>query len=81
MKIIIFGELCQNEKFDANKPVIEVFVNGVKVKFRIDTGAEVTVVSNDTLKLFDEVELMPSPQILTVPQCDNFTVTGKFAAK
>ena len=74
-------ETAANKNFDANKILTEVFVNGVKMKFTIDTGADVTVVSYGTLKLFDEVELMPLPQILTGPQCDNLTMTGKFGAK
>ena len=76
-----FLETAGNKNFDANKILTEVFANDVKMKFTIDTGADVTVVSNDTLKLFDEVELMPSPQILSGPQCDDLTVTGKFGAK
>ena len=56
-------------------------VNGVKLKFRIDTGADVTVISNETSELFHETQVLPCERILTGPQRDNLSVSGKFDVK
>ena len=61
--------------------MIDVLVNGVNVKFRVDTGAEVTVIPNDVFKLFTNVKLLPSPQILTGPESNCLNVSEKFNAK
>ena len=61
--------------------MVNVFVNGVQVKFRIDTGADVTVVPKDIFELLDGVNTMSSSQISTGPQCDPLNVEKKFIAK
>ena len=63
------------------KPTIDVYVNSVKLNFRIDSGADVTVISNETFDLINKTKLFPCEQILTGPQSDNLVVTGKFNAK
>ena len=55
-------------------------MNGVNVKFRIDSGADVTVVPKDILKLLCCVNIMPLSQILSGQQCDALNVERKFIA-
>ena len=69
-----------NKQFDINRPMIDVYVNNVKIEFRIDAGADVTVISNKTFQLYEDAELSESSQILTVPQSHNLKVAGKFNA-
>ena len=73
---IFLGTVSSN--FNSTKPTIDVSVNGVNVKFRVDTGADVTVIPNDVFKLFANVKLLPSPQILTGPESNCLNVSGKF---
>ena len=61
--------------------MVNVLVNGVNIKFRIVTGADVTVVSKYIFELLDGINIMPSSQILTGPQCDTLNAEGKFIAK
>ena len=61
--------------------MVNVFADGVNVKFRIDTGADVTVVPNHLLELLNGENIMPSSQILTGPQCETLNVQEKFIAK
>ena len=61
--------------------MVNVLVNGVKVQFRIDTGADVTVIPKDIFKLLDGINIMPSTHILTGLQCDPLNAEEKFIAK
>jgi len=56
-----------NNNFDANKPMIDMFVNGIKIKFRIDTGAEITAVSKNIFNSIKSTQLLTSQQILIGP--------------
>ena len=40
--------------------MVNVLVNGVNVKFRIDIGADITVVSKNIFELLGDVNIMPS---------------------
>ena len=46
-----------SSNFNSTKPMIDVLVNGVNVKFRVDTGADVTVIPNDVFKLFSCLQM------------------------
>ena len=70
-----------DHKFDPHKPMVNFLVNGINVKFRVDTGADITVVSKDIFKLLDGVNIMSSSQILRDPHCDPLNVEGKFISK
>ena len=82
---VIFWEMCQIINLmhihSYSKPMVNVLVNGVNLKFTIDTGADVTAVPKDMFEFFDGINIMPSSQILTGPQCDQLNVEGKFIAK
>ena len=92
MRLIILGQILTTRGFYNIKVLFwklyrivnlthNDLVNGVNLKFRIDTGADVTVVSKDIFKLLDDVNVIPSSKILTGPQCDPLNVEGKFIAK
>ena len=53
-------------------------VNGKPVRFRIDTGADVTVIPEPTLKEFKEVRLQPSNKSLRGPGQCPLDVCGQF---
>ena len=61
--------------------MVNVLVNGVNVKFRIDIGADITVVSKNIFELLGDVNIMPSSQFLTGLQCGPLIVEKKFIAK
>ena len=61
--------------------MVNVLENGVNIKFRIDTGADVTIISKDIFELLNVVNIMPSSQILMGPQCDPLNVEGEFIVK
>ena len=60
---------------------IDLRLNGHSVKFRIDTGADVTVVPATLLKQVGEVEIQPSDRTLRGPSRTVLPTKGKFVAK
>ena len=57
---IYFLGTVSNHKFDAHMPMVNILKNDVNLKFRIDIGAEVTVLPYDILELLNGVNIMPS---------------------
>ena len=61
--------------------MVNIFVSGVNLKFKIDTGDDITVVPNNILGLLNDVNTMPLRQILMCSRCDTLNVERKFFAK
>ena len=66
-----------NEPADMSKPVINVELNGVSIQFRVDTGADVTVISSKDYANLDGVEMLQTDKLLSGPQSDRLNVIGK----
>lgn len=58
---------------------IEVFVNGRPVNFKIDTGADVTVISEENVD-FSKVKLMKTDKVLVGASGNPLAVVGMFVA-
>ena len=56
-------------------------VNGIFIKFQIDTGPEVTVLSERDLKRLGGVTLLPSQRTLRGPNQTVLPVKGQFSGK
>ena len=56
-------------------------VNGIFMEFQIDTGAEVTVISERDFKRLEEVTLLPSQRTLRGPNQNLLSVRGQFSGK
>ena len=54
-------------------------VNGIFIKFQIDTGAEVTVLSERDFKRLGGVTLLPSQRTLRGPNQNLLPVKGQFS--
>ena len=57
----------------------KLFVNGARVQFKLDTGADVTVVPEDVYKKL-KVKLQSTSKVLTGPSQQNLDVLGSFHA-
>ena len=57
-----FFGTAKNKQFDINRPMINIYVNDVKIKFRVDTVADVIVISSETFRLFEDAKLPQSSQ-------------------
>lgn len=57
----------------------EVNINGEKISFKLDTGAEVTAISKETWKVLGEPTLQPSDKHLFGPAQQSLSVLGKFS--
>ena len=56
-------------------------MNGIFVEFQIDTGAEVTVISEQDFKRLGEVTLLPSQRTLRGPNQNSLSLKGQFSGK
>ena len=61
--------------------VTKAWVNGIFIVFQIDTGAEVTVLSEQHFKRLGEVTLLPSQRTLCGPNKTLLPVKGQFIWK
>ena len=55
-------------------------MNGLPLKFKIDTGADVSVVPESTFKRLKDVEMQPASKRLTGPDKQALRVCGQFSA-
>ena len=58
--------------------MVEVKLNGKPVKFLIDTGAEVTVISKHLLKEIPNISIQPSDRTLRGPSQEKLPAEGRF---
>ena len=58
--------------------ITHVRVDGVEVKFKVDSGADVTVISEKDLQRFPGVKLVNSTKVLCGPGNSKLDVLGKF---
>ena len=62
-----------------NPWVVTISINESPVEFKIDTGADVSVISESTYKALNrEMSLMPASKSLTGPSCQPLNVCGQF---
>ena len=63
-----------------NRPmwIADLIVNGKKIPFKLDTGAEVTAISKDTWKVLGEPSLQTTDKQLFGPAQQRLTVLGQF---
>ena len=76
-----FKGVVQQQKSD-NRWTITLEVNGKPIKFKIDTGADITVIPHDAFKSIPGATLNPTSEILSGPNqkilpCSERTVHGK----
>ena len=64
-----------------SKPMVNVTINGVSMKFRVDTGADVTVISSGDYANLRELELLHADKLLSGPQNKHLKVLGKLLTK
>ena len=64
-----------------SKPMVNVTINGVSMKFRVDTGADVTVISSGDYANLREPELLHTDKVLSGPQNEHLKVVGKLLTK
>lgn len=57
---------------------ITLSVNGIPVEFRIDTGADVTVIPMSELRNIPESTLKPATKTLSDASCTTLEVKGQF---
>ena len=55
-------------------------MNGLPLKFKIDPGADVSVVPESTFKRLKDVEMQPASKHLTGPDKQALRVCGQFSA-
>ena len=56
-------------------------INGISIKFRVDTGADVTVISSGDYANLREPELLHADKVLSGPQNEHLKVLGKLLTK
>ena len=61
--------------------MVNVTVNGVSMKFRVDTGADVTVISSGDYANLREPELLHTDKVLSGPQNEHLKVLGKLLTR
>ena len=63
-RAIIYFKTVTNKQLGINRSMTDINANNIKIKFRIDTGADVTVnvstISSETFRLFEDAKLLPS---------------------
>ena len=69
-----------NQHTSNNPWVAEIDVNGIPVKFKIDTGADVSVLPESTFGKLSDVILQPSSKSLAGPSRQALQVCGQFKA-
>ena len=60
--------------------MVELSLNGKSTKFKMDTGANVTVISNELFSSLEEVELKPARTTLFGPNHQPIPSSGQFTA-
>ena len=61
--------------------VVTISINESPVEFKIDTGADVSVISESTYKALNrKMSLMPASKSLTGPSCQPLNVCGQFTS-
>ena len=66
----------------AQKPwEIDIQTNGRPISYKIDTGADVTVIPETDYREEDDGPLQPTSRVLSGPTRDNLEVLGKFSGQ
>ena len=77
---IFLGALQQDGKDKPKAWTIDLLLQGQKVTFKMDTGAEVTAINQHTLKRLPQTTLKPATRTLLGPSQQPLNVTGQFEA-
>ena len=72
------GVVQQSE--GSNPWSITLFVNGISVEFKIDTGADVTVIPMSVFRSIPDTTLKPAMKTLSGASCTTLQVKGQFNA-
>ena len=68
---------ANDEPADMFKPMIKVELNGVSIQFKVDTGANVTIIPSNNHAKLDGVQMLQMNKLLSGPQKDHLKVVGK----
>ena len=63
------------------KPMVNVTINGVSMKFRVDTGADITVISSGDYANLREPKLLHTDKVLSGPQNEHLKVLDKLLTR
>ena len=80
-KRFFLGSVKSTNENQLDQRRISLRVNGVPMVFRIDTGADVTVISKQAFNSLSNVSLRLTNETLSGPERQQLTVRAKFNAK
>lgn len=72
------NHICDSSTFKKNRKFVEADINGASIKLQLDTGSDITVISQTNWRILGKPSLQLSNKIVNSASGDSFQLKGRF---